>query len=100
MQHPRLYEVGTTTFTAALLKHGSWGHHDLGQHPSTMTLYLSDDRSKGMIEWDIPAIDEVEHIGLWFQDGDLTDYDGTMALPPQAVAMLRSYGFTVGPDFE
>ena len=38
MQHPRLYEVGTTTFTAALLKHGSWGHHDLGQHPSTMTL--------------------------------------------------------------
>jgi hypothetical protein len=53
-----------------------------------------------MIEWDIPAIDEVEHIGLWFLDGDLTDYDGTMALPPQAVAMLRSYGFTVGPDFE
>ena len=92
--------AGTINFTAALLKHGSWGHRDMGTHPSSMTLFLSDNRRIGLIEWDIPSLSEFEEIGLWFEDGVLVDYDGIMALPREAVAMLRAYGFTVPEDME
>ena len=94
-------QAGTINFTAALLKHGSWGHRDLGTHPSSMTLWLDDNRRTGMIEWDIPSLGEFENIGLWFDDdGVLVDYDGVMALPREAMSMLRAYGFTVPEDME
>ena len=93
-------QAGTITFTAALLKHGSWGHRDMGRHPSSMTLWLDDNRRTGMIEWDIPSLNEFENIGLWFEAGVLVDYDGVMALPGEAVSMLRVYGFTVPEDME
>lgn len=93
-------QAGTITFTAALLKHGSWGHRGMGRHPSTMTLWIADNRRVAMIEWDIPALDTTEEIGLWFEDGVLVDYDGIMALPGEAVSMLRVYGFVVPEDME
>ena len=34
------------------------------------------------------------------EDGVLVDYDGVMALPSEAVSMLRAYGFTVPEDME
>ena len=88
--------VGTIRFTASLLRHGSWGSHALGQHPSRMDLYLADDRRRGCIEWDIPDLDTTEEIGLWFDEaGALTDYDGIMSLPAQAATIIRAYGLTV-----
>ena len=36
----KLEQVGSTTFTKALIMHGSWGHREIGTHPSTMTLFL------------------------------------------------------------
>ena len=94
-------QAGTINFTAALLKHGSWGHRDLGIHPSSMTLWLADNRRTGMIEWDIPSLSEFEEIGLWFDaDRNLTDYDGIMALPREAIALLRSLSFNVSEEFE
>ena len=75
-------QVGSTTFTKALIMHGSWGHREIGTHPSTMTLFLAPDNMRGGIEWDIPALDRIEEIGLWFDENrNLVDYDGVMALP-------------------
>ena len=92
--------VGTIRFTAALLRHGSWGSHELGTHPSRMDLYLTPDRRRGAIEWDIPSLDQTEEIGLWFDEaGALVDYDGIMALPRQAVSIMRVYGLTVPEEF-
>jgi len=91
-------KIGSIEFTAALVKHGSWGNRDLGNYPSTMELYM--DGMTGFIEWDIPSLGEFECIGLWFDDDrNLTDYDGIMALPRQAVSLLRAYGFHVSDEF-
>lgn len=38
--------------------------------------------------------------GLWFQDKELTDYDGAFELPKVVAEELRAMGFVVGPDFD
>ena len=94
-------KAGECTFTAALIKHGSWGSREQGIHPSTMTLYLDDDCRTGLIEWDIPSLSEFEEIGLWFDEHrNLIDYDGIMALPREAVSLLRSFNFRVSEEFQ
>ena len=64
--------------------HGSWGARDVGTHGSTMTLY--EDNESYFIEWDIPALEATETIGLVFDDRE-------------AVTLIRQYGFTVPEDF-
>lgn len=97
-------KVASKTFTAELFFHGSWGHLDAGKHESTMDLYLRGDAT-GFIEWDIPAIDHSEDIGLTFEiapDGKRTlcDYDGIQALPGEAVDLMRENGITVPDEFD
>lgn len=63
---------------------------------SVMELYFNKDNS-GFIEWEIPKLDMVEHIGLIFEiapDGKriLTDYDGVFDLPDQAMDLLEKHG--------
>lgn len=93
-------QIDEMTFTARLQLEGSWGARALGKHESTMTLYMAEDDRRGMIEWDIPALDDVEQIGLWFKDKELTDYDGVHSLPREAVELLRRNDYVVGPDFD
>lgn len=93
-------KVATVKFTAALIEHGLWGARSKGTHESTMDLYLSDDRRRGAIEWDIPALETTEDIGLWFDEhGELFDFDGIMELPREAVSLLRSFNFKVDDEF-
>lgn len=98
-------KIDTHTFTAALRSEGSWGASALGTHESSMDLWLDEDRTKGFIEWDIPALETTEEIGLWFEKGRagrmyLTDYDGVMSLPKEAIALLRKNGIQVGREYE
>lgn len=84
-------------FHAELLKlemisHGSWGHNELGAYESTMDVYL-DGGYPNFIEWDIPELEETEHIGLTYENGKMIDYDGIMAMPQEAVELLRELGF-------
>jgi hypothetical protein len=94
-----MIQIDEMTFTARLHLEGSWGARQLGKHESTMTLYMQEDDKRGFIEWDIPALDDVEEIGLWFQDGELVDYDGVASLPREAVELIRRNDYVVGPDF-
>lgn len=74
----------------------------LGSHDWTMDLFWFDGdikNGRGLIEWVIEALDEVESIGIWVEDGELTDYDGTMCLPEEAIKLLEQAGITVGEDF-
>lgn len=94
-------KIAETTFTASMIREGSWGANDVGTHQSTMTLYGTTVPGHAFIEWDIPSLDEVVEIGLNFDvQHNLLDYDGTFSLPREAVALLRANGFTVGTDFE
>jgi hypothetical protein len=88
--------LATWNFTADLYWHGSWGSRDVGTYPSTMALMQSDDRY--WIEWDIPDLDTQEEIGLELEGTEVAGYDGIMALPSHATALLRAAGFTVGED--
>ena len=101
---PRL--IAERTFTAHITREYSAGSMNLGEHESTMTLYLARDAT-GYIEWDIPAVDEFTSIGLWFDvepyEGGFTlalrDYDGVFSLPTQAIEMLTDNGILVSDDF-
>lgn len=97
-------KVATKTFTSKLIYHGSWGAQDAGTHESTMDLYMHETEPRGFIEWDVPALEDMESIGLVFEVRDgvrhLVDYDGVGALPKQAVKMLRAEGVIVDKEFE
>ena len=99
-------KVAEKTFTADLIQQGSWGATSLGTHRSTMTLYQCEPK-RFFIEWVIPAIDDVENIGIWLEDHpdepgklQLSDYDGVHSLPKEAVLLLREHGIHVPKEFE
>ena len=89
----------TLEFESPINLEGSWGERNLAKSTkSTMDLYLGKDPAHGYIEWDIPALDMTEGIGLVFErkdDGklELVDYDGVMTLPEQAMDLLERNGF-------
>jgi hypothetical protein len=88
----------TTIKPTHMVSEGSWGARRVGKHASTMTLY-ADERGY-FIEWDIPALETTETIGLSFEHKTLTDYDGIFSLPKEAIAFLRKQGFRVPREFE
>lgn len=66
---------------------------DTGAIPST---------GSGQIEWTYTANQVepgVEHIGIWWTDFQLVDYDGVFELPKEAVEFLQSIGIEVDTDF-
>lgn len=97
-----LQEIATLTFSAELIQEGSWGQRDMGKHESTMILYKSthETRSSFFIEWDVPALETCEQIGLTFQGKKLVDYDGIFSLPREAIKLIRKAGFIVPRDME
>jgi hypothetical protein len=90
--------VGKKTFKSNLIEEGSWGVRELTQQSveSTMELHFERDNT-GFIEWDIPALDRSETMGLTFEfdfvgKRTLVDYDGAFSLPRQAIELLEEYG--------
>lgn len=98
--------IKTITLNTAIIMEGSWGESDLGTHESTMEFFEYEDGNAphAMIEWNIPALEEIEHIGLTFEmlDGKrtLTDYDGVHSLPDEAIALVESLGIVVPVEFK
>lgn len=96
--------IASKTFKSSLIMEGSWGEQSLGEHQSVMELYLTEDKTRGFIEWDVADLQELTEIGLRFElygDGMvLTDYDGVFSLPAEAVKMLEETGVFVGTEFK
>lgn len=96
--------IASKTFKSSLIMEGSWGEQSLGEHESVMELYLTEDKTRGFIEWDVPELQELTEIGLRFEVyGDevvLTDYDGVFSLPYEAIKMLEEAGIFVSPEFK
>jgi len=91
-------------FLADVWEEGSWGARHLGRADQEMRLYEGVDAGHGFIEWEIPSMDRGEEIGLTYEmRGDkraLTDYDGVMDLPSEAVELLESAGIIVDQEFK
>jgi hypothetical protein len=89
--------VGKSEFKSPINREGSWGSQQLAKRAkSIMALYFYKDQH-GFIEWEVPALDIVEHIGLVFEfdaagKRTLTDYDGVFTLPDQAMDLLEKHG--------
>lgn len=93
--------LGKKEFEAELISEGSWGHSDLGNAKNEMRFYNHDGHL--VIEWEanFPNGDqEVEHIGLWFNDNkELIDYDGIMGyLPTQAADLIEEVGYKLDKE--
>lgn len=85
--------ISSKIFTSGVIREGSWGHHELGDHQSTMTVYGNDAGEPVMIEWDIPSLEETEHIGIELDGRSVTGYDGVMCIPDQAIELLEELGY-------
>jgi hypothetical protein len=79
----------------------SFGSRQVGVQASTMELFFHDGQAgSGLIEWDVPGLEQTWHIGLWWDNNkSLLDYDGVFSLPEAAIELLESEGFTVDNDF-
>lgn len=96
-------KIAEKTFRADLVleRSSSSVAEDLGNHESTMCLYDFDEPGRYMIEWDVPSLEETQHIGIWVNEArkELRDYDGVMSLPEEAIELLEEQGITVGEGF-
>jgi hypothetical protein len=90
-------KIATLKFKSPINLDASWGSRQLAKKAtSLMTLYFYKDAS-GFIEWEVPALDIVEQIGLVFEldragKRTLIDYDGVFDLPKQAMDLLEKNG--------
>lgn len=89
--------IDTMEFESPINLEGSWGQRNIADKAkSTMRLYYNKDNT-GYIEWEIHHGDMYEEIGLTFEldvtgKRTLTDYDGVMTLPDQAMDLLEKHG--------
>jgi len=93
--------IDTFEFYSPINLEGSWGGRNLSERArSTMELWLHNKTLTGFIEWIVYLSEDdemVEGIGLTFEidpkgKRSLTDYDGVMTLPDQAMDLLEKHG--------
>jgi hypothetical protein len=93
-------KIDTLKFKSPINLDASWGSRQLAKRAtSIMTLYFYKDEH-ALIEWEVPALDIVEQIGLVFEfdrhgKRTLVDYDGVFDLPKQAMNLLEKNGVDV-----
>jgi hypothetical protein len=80
-------------FTSNLNFDDGYKNHSLGTHKSTMEIWETEGGVPQMIEWDIPDLEETEHIGLEIDGKLVTGYDGVFELPTEAIEMLEALGY-------
>ena len=94
--------VARIEFESELYREGSWIQPKIeGMHACTMEFFVGDGTERyGQIEFDIPSLEEIEHIGNWWNEAmEMTDYDGVHCLPHQAVGLLEKFGLTGVAEF-
>jgi hypothetical protein len=87
----------TKTFRSPIGKETSYSNVQLSDDTeSTLELFTCEDGSYS-IEWDIPELEETEHIGIFVEEGTKTicDYDGVFEVPKEVIEFLREQGFNV-----
>ena len=74
-----------------LIEEGSWGSRDIGKRSWEMILWEEKPSKVYQIEW-IIAGGDYERIGVWVNDGVMTDYDGVMSINDHALKLIESIG--------
>lgn len=85
--------LGKMNFTATCYLAGSWGSKPLGERECSVELF---DFGKNSAQIEFIAGDDVEHIGLYYDNNKrILDFDGVFELPEQALELLKQHGFDV-----
>lgn len=87
------------SFTSNINIDNGYTNEPQGDKLSEMELFTDADGTPNTIEWVVydknGDVEFVEHIGLWFEGKDLTDYDGVFELPVEAAKLIRKAGYRV-----
>ena len=88
------YSIAKKTYTSPVGRDNGVTNQYMGHYKQTMELFCFEDGNY-QIEWDIPAIETTEHIGVFCYERDkvLSDYDGVFEMPEQARTLLEENGF-------
>ena len=80
-------------FDAECYLEGSWGSRSLGRRNCSLEIFSFD--KKDYIQIEFCAGEDVEHIGIWYNENtrEILDYDGVFSVPQEAVDMLKGMGF-------
>ena len=95
------------TFTSNINVETTYSITSKGDQESTMELFVNEDsidpkrphrNGKGVIEWNVDALETGEQIGIWWERGELVEYDGVMSLPKEVGVLLKAFGVRVPKD--
>ncbi|MEI6061245.1 MAG: hypothetical protein WCR72_11080 [Bacteroidota bacterium] len=86
---------GTLEFHSPINSETSFTSTNLSKNTkSNMDITINQDGT-GHVLWEIEELEMEEGIGLWFDQDELTDYDGVFELPKQLIAFLEENGFNM-----
>ena len=89
------FSIAKKTYESPVGRDNGVTNQYLGDHKQTMELFAGYDDGSYLIEWDIPTLEETEHIGVFCHERDkvLSDYDGVFEMPAEARKLLEECGF-------
>lgn len=93
--------IDTLTYTSNVNIENSHTSIPQGEMEQTMELFENDEGAL-FIEWDIPDMDQTEHMGLELEGKNVVGYDGVFELPAKAIELLERNGYNcdeVNTDF-
>ena len=88
------------TFESPINVDNGYTNEPQGTFKSEMELFTDNNGKPHLIEWYVPKLDELEHIGIFFEGKTLVDYDGVFELPKEAIKLIRKAGYKVPKHFE
>lgn len=87
------------TFVSPINVDNGYTNVPKGTKTSTMELFVYEGSTHGeggaSIEWIVGNYEFVENIGLQWEEGEVTDYDGVFELPKEVAKLLEKIGVTV-----
>jgi hypothetical protein len=86
---------GKFTFNSPINSETSYGSTPLADNVESVIEVVIDSDGTGNFEWDVEELDEYEVGGLWFDENELTDYDGVFSLPEQLITFLEEQGYNM-----
>ena len=86
---------GKFTFNSPINRETSYGSTPLTDDAASEMEVVVNSNGKGWFDWYIEELDEYEEGGLWFDENELTDYDGVFSLPEQLITFLEEQGYNM-----
>jgi len=85
--------TGKLVFRSPINRETSYGQTNLAKDVESEIEVVIPSNGIGSFEWTIDKLGEYEVGGLWFEENELTDYDGVFELPKELIEYLEKQGY-------